>query len=70
MNLPPRWVQTLIDAGHEVIHWSGVGPSGAPDTEVIMWARTHDYVVLTSDLDFAAILASTGGRVPSVVSFA
>ena len=31
------------------------------------YAATHDYVVLTHDLDFSAILAATHGEKPSVV---
>ncbi|MCL1962065.1 MAG: hypothetical protein FWG56_09910 [Desulfovibrionaceae bacterium] len=31
------------------------------------FARTHDCVVLTHDLDFSAILAATHGEKPSVV---
>ena len=31
------------------------------------YARTNDYVVLTHDLDFSAILAATQGEKPSVV---
>ena len=31
------------------------------------FARDHDYVVLTYDLDFSAILAATQGHKPSVV---
>jgi len=31
------------------------------------YARTHDYVVLTSDLDFGTVLAATQGDKPSVV---
>ncbi len=31
------------------------------------FARSHGYVVLTHDLDFAAILAATQGGMPSVI---
>jgi predicted nuclease of predicted toxin-antitoxin system len=31
------------------------------------WAAEHDHVVLTNDLDFAAILAATRTRRPSVL---
>jgi predicted nuclease of predicted toxin-antitoxin system len=31
------------------------------------FARVHDYVVVTHDLDFGAILASTGRDKPSVI---
>jgi len=33
----------------------------------MQYARAHDYVVLTQDLDFSAILAATAGRKPSVI---
>lgn len=31
------------------------------------YAATHDFIVLTQDLDFSAILAATSGVEPSVV---
>jgi predicted nuclease of predicted toxin-antitoxin system len=33
----------------------------------MLYAAKHDFVVLTHDLDFGAILAATQGRKPSVV---
>jgi predicted nuclease of predicted toxin-antitoxin system len=47
--------------------WSTVGKVTAPDSEVMTCAATNDYVVLTHDLDFSAILAATHGEKPSVV---
>jgi len=38
----------------------------ARDTEIMDFARTNGYVVLTHDLDFSAILAATHGDKPSV----
>ena len=67
MNLSPRWVGVLVDAGIEAAHWSTLGASNAPDSEIMAYASVHDYVVLTHDLDFGAILASTHGEKPSVV---
>lgn len=67
MNLSPGWVGYLVAAGHEAVHWSEVGPGDAPDEVVLAWAATNGYVILTSDLDFGAILASTRGHGPSVV---
>jgi predicted nuclease of predicted toxin-antitoxin system len=67
MNLSPRWVTTLKNAGFEALHWSTCGKGGAADTEIMAFARANDYVVLTYDLDFSAILAATGGDKPSVV---
>jgi predicted nuclease of predicted toxin-antitoxin system len=67
MNLSPRWTRLLTDAGIQAAHWSTLGASDAPDSEIMAYARANDYVVLTHDLDFGAILASTHGEKPSVV---
>lgn len=67
MNLSPKWVEFLVSAGFEAIHWSTVGAMNASDSEIMCHARSGNYVVLTSDLDFGAILAVTHGSKPSVV---
>lgn len=67
MNLSPRWVNWLADAGFEAAHWSTLGVLGASDVEIMAFARNEGYVVLTHDLDFGAILAATHGEKPSVV---
>lgn len=67
MNLSPRWVSVLVEAGFDAAHWSTLGRSNAPDTEIMDFAKTNGYVVLTHDLDFGAILAATHGEKPSVV---
>ena len=67
MNLSPRWIGLLADAGIEAAHWSTLGASNAPDSELMAYARVNGYVVLTHDLDFGAILAATHGEKPSVV---
>jgi predicted nuclease of predicted toxin-antitoxin system len=67
MNLSPRWSNLLNGAGIQAVHWSAVGKSNAPDSEIMTYAEQNDYVVLTHDLDFSAVLAVTHGRKPSVV---
>jgi predicted nuclease of predicted toxin-antitoxin system len=67
MNLSPRRVSLLTDAGFVVSHWSTLGRNNASDTEIMAFAKANDYVVLTQDLDFSAILAATHGEKPSVV---
>ena len=67
MNLSPRWATVLTNAGFEAAHWSTLGAANAPDVEIASFARLNDYVVLTHDLDFGAILAATQGDKPSVV---
>jgi predicted nuclease of predicted toxin-antitoxin system len=67
MNLSPRWVNSLAEAGFEAEHWSTLGIAQTPDSEIMAFASANDYVVLTHDLDFSAILAATHGEKPSVV---
>lgn len=67
MNLSPRWVPLLLNEGWETVHWSSVGSPTASDSEIMEFAAERDFVVLTYDLDFGAILATTHGEKPSVV---
>jgi predicted nuclease of predicted toxin-antitoxin system len=67
MNLSPRWVNRLAEAGIEAVHWSTLGAANALDVEIVTFARCNNYVVLTHDLDFGTILAVTQGEKPSVV---
>jgi predicted nuclease of predicted toxin-antitoxin system len=67
MNLSPRWVQVLNRNQFQALHWSDVGNPSALDAEIMAHAAQQDYVVLTNDLDFGAILAVTHADKPSVV---
>jgi predicted nuclease of predicted toxin-antitoxin system len=67
MNLSPRWVRVLTEAGFEAIHWSKLGLANAPDHEIMAYAEENGYVVFTNDLDFGVILAETQAERPSVV---
>ena len=42
MNVSPRWVKLLHDAGFEASHWSDLGPATASDAEIMAFARTMD----------------------------
>jgi predicted nuclease of predicted toxin-antitoxin system len=67
MNLSPRWVELMVASGIEAVHWSTLGAVDATDAAIMTLARNKGYVVLTHDLDFSAILATTCGSKPSVV---
>lgn len=67
MNLSPLWVKTLNQSEINAIHWSELGKLDAPDSTILAYALEHDCIVLTHDLDFSAILASTNIKKPSVV---
>jgi predicted nuclease of predicted toxin-antitoxin system len=67
MNLSPRWVDHLAGAGIEAVHGSALGLATATDEAIMAFAVANDYVVITHDLDFSAILAASRGSKPSVV---
>jgi len=67
MNLSPQWIPVLEEEGWAAVHWSSIGNPSASDQEIMGWARSNGYVVITHDLDFGAILAATKTESPSVV---
>lgn len=67
MNLTPRWIAALTEAGYEAAHWSSIGSIGATDSFICEYARQHGFVVVTNDLDFPRILAYTSNSKPSVI---
>ena len=67
MNLSPEFCTQLDAEGWQTKHWSQVGASNAPDAEIMDWALQSDFVVVTHDLDFGAILAVTQANGPSVI---
>jgi predicted nuclease of predicted toxin-antitoxin system len=67
MNLSPRLSQLLSDGDITSVHWSSVGAADATDSQIMAFARDEDYIVVTYDLDFSAILAATRCNKPSVI---
>jgi len=67
MNLSPSLVELLAQHGWSADHWSTIGLPTAKDREILEWAKDHEYVVVTFDLDFGKILSATGLDTPSVI---
>jgi predicted nuclease of predicted toxin-antitoxin system len=67
MNLSPKWADFLIKNGIEAVHWSSIGSSDSPDTDIFAYAKENDFTIFTNDLDFGFILALTHGKKPSVI---
>lgn len=67
MNLSPESGKRLTEAHCQSLHWAKIGDARAPDSKIKQWAKENDYVVFTHDLDFGALLASTGAAGPSVI---
>ena len=49
------------------MHWSDIGTPSASDEQIMDWAAENDRVVVTSDLDFGSILATSMKKKPSVI---
>jgi predicted nuclease of predicted toxin-antitoxin system len=43
MNLSPKWVSVLKEAGWETVHWSEIGNPDAPDHEILSYAKSKKY---------------------------
>ena len=67
MPISPRTVEFLIELGHEVSHASELSMAQSPDEDIVEFARSEGLVILTEDLDFAAILAVTRAVEPGVM---
>jgi predicted nuclease of predicted toxin-antitoxin system len=67
MNLSPRWTEVFERHGWVAVHWLNVGDPRAEDRVIMDWARANGFVVLTHDLDFGALLATTHAHGPSVI---
>jgi predicted nuclease of predicted toxin-antitoxin system len=67
MNLSPKFAGFLVCDNIISTHWSTVGAATATDSEIVNYALQNDYVIVTCDLDFSAILSVTHGKKPSIV---
>ncbi len=67
MNLSPSWETYLTEEGFECIHWSKIGKGNEPDSFLFEYAKKNNYLILTHDLDFGAILACSNEDGPSVI---
>lgn len=61
-----RWLRQL---GHDAIHLREQGLQRLPDADIVAKAKAENRVILTCDLDFGALLAASGDKLPSVIIF-
>jgi predicted nuclease of predicted toxin-antitoxin system len=67
MNLSPEWQPALKARGIDAAHWSSLGAVAAPDHDIAAWAHAHEAVVLTRDLDFGMLMATSGQPMPGII---
>jgi predicted nuclease of predicted toxin-antitoxin system len=68
MHISPRTVAWLRSQGHDVLRVDEVLTPSASDRAIVAEAIRDERVVLTHDLDFTAIVATSGKARPSVIS--
>ncbi len=67
MSLSVEWAAILRLEGLDAVHWREVGGISDADVVILDWAQKNGAVILTQDLDFPWLLASTRAVGPSVV---
>lgn len=67
VNLSPKWIPYLQQAGFEAIFWSTVGAGEAPDYELLRYAAESQWIIMSRDLDFGIMLAREGRTFPSLI---
>ena len=69
MGISPETGFYLTRLGHDVVHLIDEGMVRASDFQIMDKALNEERIILTHDLDFGRMLAFSGERLPSVVTF-
>jgi predicted nuclease of predicted toxin-antitoxin system len=69
MGLALSTVAYLREQGHDAVHLRDEGLQRLDDAAIVEKAVNEDRVILTHDLDFSRIVATSGSSVPSVITF-
>ncbi len=68
MNISPLTVLQLKGRGWNITRVSEVMDKSTKDLDLLEYARRHDMVIITQDLDFSMLLAVKGYGKPSLVN--
>lgn len=68
VHISPKTVRDLQKQGYEIMRSSEVLPTNAPDINILEFARTENWVVLTQDLDFSMLVALSKYSQPSLIT--
>lgn len=69
MPISPKTVNYLKSLGHDIYRISDKGLPKAKDSEIVAIAIREQRTVLTTDLDFSAIIATSQKTIPSAIIF-
>jgi predicted nuclease of predicted toxin-antitoxin system len=68
-NLPPSFCAVLRQLGYQARHVNEVDLDNVPDEMIVLYAEKSGETIITNDLDFSRIMAKSGARLPSIVTF-
>ena len=68
MGISPRLVEVLRRAGHEAVHVFDIGLGRADDVSILEECRRRKAIAITTDKDFANIVATAANTSPSVIT--
>lgn len=68
MNISPMTVEKLKDRGWDIVRVSEIMDQSIKDLIILGYAREHDRIIITQDLDFSRLLAIKGFRKPSLIN--
>lgn len=69
MGVAWRIVEWLRQNSHDAVHLREQNLIRMPDDEIFTKAKREGRVILTFDLDFGEIVAASGKKIPSVITF-
>ena len=69
MGISPKTVAFLHALGHDAVHLSEQGLERLPDPGIVEKARQEERIMLVHDLGFGELVAASGARLPSVITF-
>ena len=69
MPLSPTLSRWLTGLGHDAVHASEIGLHAATDIEIIKRAKDEARTVITADLDYPRLIATTGSDGPGLLLF-
>jgi predicted nuclease of predicted toxin-antitoxin system len=69
MGISTKSAAHLRRLGHDALHLFEQRLERLPDQDIILKACSENRVLVTHDLDFGELLAASGDRLPSVVTF-
>lgn len=68
MNISPLTVEELRKLGWNIVRVSEIMDVRAKDIDILEFARKHNKVLITQDIDFSILLAVGGYEKPSVIN--